>query len=91
MQGRTGIDLGFIPYYGGELAIPITMEYIRLFKPAVMLPTHHDGHRNRMLDMPMGPLNLAIRDELPASKAIAPLLRTPVCINTVTKELYLGN
>ena len=91
MQGRTGIDLGFIPYYGGELAIPITMEYIRLFKPAVMLPTHHDGHRNRMLDMPMGPLNLAIRDEFPKSKAIAPLLRTPVCVNTVTKELYLGN
>ena len=91
MQGRTNIDLGFIPYYGGELAIPITMEYIRLFKPTVMLPTHHDGHRNRMLDMPMGPLNLAIRDELPTSKAIAPLLRTPVCINTRTKELYLGN
>jgi L-ascorbate metabolism protein UlaG (beta-lactamase superfamily) len=91
MQGKTNIDLGFIPYYGGELAVPITMEYIRLFKPSVMLPTHHDGHRNRMLDMPMGPLNLAIRDELPASKAIAPLLRTPVCINTVTKELYLGN
>jgi len=91
MQGKRGIDLGFIPYYGGELAIPITMEYIRLFKPAVTLPTHHDGHRNRMLDMPMGPLNLAIREEFPRSKAIAPLLRTPVCINTVTKELYLGN
>ena len=91
MQGKTSIDLGFIPYYGGELAIPITMEYIRLFKPTVMLPTHHDGHRNRMLDMPMGPLNLAIREEFPTSKAIAPLLRTPVCINTATKELYLGN
>src|SRR5262245_8008971 len=91
MQGKPGIDLGLIPYYGGELAIPITMEYIRLYKPSVMLPTHHDGHRNRMLDMPMGPLNLAIRDEFPKSKAIAPLLRTPVCINTVTKELYLGN
>jgi L-ascorbate metabolism protein UlaG (beta-lactamase superfamily) len=91
MQGKSGIDLGFIPYYGGELAVPITMEYIRLFKPDVMLPTHHDGHRNRMLDMPMGPLNLAIRDEFPKSKAIAPLLRAPVCVNTVTKELYLGN
>ena len=91
MQGKTNIDLGFIPYYGGELAIPITMEYMRLFKPTVMLPTHHDGHRNRMLDMPMGPLNLAIRDELPKSKAIAPLLRAPVCINTASKELYLGN
>jgi L-ascorbate metabolism protein UlaG (beta-lactamase superfamily) len=91
VASKGNVDVGFIPYYGGELAIPITMEYIRLFKPTVMLPTHHDGHRNRMLDMPMGPLNLAIRDEFPRSKAIAPLLRTPVCINTVTKELYVGN
>src|ERR1051325_7980248 len=91
VANKGSIDVGFIPYNGGELAIPITMEYVRLFKPTVMLPTHHDGHRNRMLDMPMGPLNLAIRDELPKSKAVAPLLRTPVCINTVTKELYLGN
>lgn len=91
MQGKAKIDVGFIPYYGGELAIPITMEYIRLFKPDVMLPTHHDGHRNRMLDMPMGPLGLAIRSELPKTRAVAPLLRTPVCINTATREVYLGN
>ena len=91
MKGKAKIDVGFIPYYGGELAIPITMEYIRLFKPDVMLPTHHDGHRNRMLDMPMGPLGLAIRNELPKTKAIAPLLRAPVCINTATRELYVGN
>jgi L-ascorbate metabolism protein UlaG (beta-lactamase superfamily) len=91
MQGRPKIDVGLIPYYGGELAIPITMEYIRLFKPDVMLPTHHDGHRNRMLDMPMGPLGLAIRNEFPKTKAIAPLMRAPVCINTATRELYVGN
>ncbi|MBI4885865.1 MAG: hypothetical protein HY824_02120 [Acidobacteria bacterium] len=91
MQGRPNVDIGFIPYYGGELAIPITMDYIRLFKPHVMLPTHHDGHRNRMLDMPMGPLGLAIRDEFPRTTAIAPLLRVPVCINTATRELYVGN
>ena len=29
MQGKPKIDVGFIPYYGGELAIPITMEYVR--------------------------------------------------------------
>ncbi len=91
VQGRPKIDVGVIPYYGGELAIPITMEYIRLFKPDVMLPTHHDGHRNRMLDMPMGPLGLAIRNEFPKTKAIAPLMRAPVCINTATRELYVGN
>ena len=67
------------------------MEYVRLFKPQVLLPTHDDGHRNRMLDMPMGPLGLAIRNEFPNSKAVFPLLRTPVCINTVTRELYVGH
>lgn len=91
MRGRPKIDVGFIPYYGGELAPPITMEYIRLFKPDLMLPTHHDGHRNRMLDMPMGPLGLAIRHEFPNTKAIAPLLRAPVCINTATRELHVGH
>lgn len=91
MQKAGRVDLGFIPYYGGEMAIPITMEYVRLFKPSIVLPTHHDGHRSRMLDMPTGPLNLAIRAEVPNAKAIAPLLRTPVCINTVTKELYVGH
>lgn len=91
MQGRTHIDVGLIPYYGGELAIPITMDYIRLLKPGLMLPTHHDGHRNRMLDMPIAPLGLAIRNEFPRTKAIAPLMRTPVCMNTATRELYVGN
>ena len=37
-----------------------------------------------------GPLGLMVRDEFPRTKVIAPLLRTPVCINTVTKELYVG-
>jgi hypothetical protein len=41
--------------------------------------------------MPLGPLGLAIRNEFPKTKAIAPLLRTPVCINTVTREVYVGN
>src|SRR4029077_14939358 len=54
MQGKTSIDLGVIPYYGGELAIPITMEYIRLFKPPLMIPTHPEGHCNRIPDLPRG-------------------------------------
>lgn len=91
MQRVGTVDLGFIPYYGGEMALPITMEYVRLFKPRVLLPTHHDGHRSRMLDMPMGPLNLAMRAVVPGSKAVAPLLRAPVCLDTRTKELYVGN
>ena len=89
-QQISRIDVGLIPYYGGELAIPITMEYVRLFKPSVVLPTHHDGHRARMLDMPLGPLGLAVREEFPKTRVISPLYRTPVCIDTVTKEVYVG-
>jgi L-ascorbate metabolism protein UlaG (beta-lactamase superfamily) len=90
MFGRKGIDIGFLPYYGLEIAPPITMEYIKLFNPAVMLPTHHDGHRNRMLDMPMGPLALDARDAGYKTKIVAPLLKAPVCMNTVTKEVFVG-
>ena len=86
-----GVDVGLIPYYGGELGVPITMEYVRLFKPKIFLPTHHDGQRERMLDMPLGPIQLAIRDEFPKSRAISPLYRTPVCVDTMTKEVYVGN
>jgi L-ascorbate metabolism protein UlaG (beta-lactamase superfamily) len=86
-----GVDVGLIPYYGGELGIPITMEYVRLFKPAIFLPTHHDGHWSRMLDMPLGPLQLAIREELPKTRAISPLYRTAVCIDTKTKDVYVAN
>jgi L-ascorbate metabolism protein UlaG (beta-lactamase superfamily) len=91
MFGRKGIDIGLLPYYGLEVAPPIVMEYIRMFNPAVMLPTHHDGHRSRMLDMPMGPLGLEIRDAGFKTKLIAPLLRAPVCMNMATKEVYVGN
>jgi L-ascorbate metabolism protein UlaG (beta-lactamase superfamily) len=90
MQRVPSMDVALIPYYGLDMALPLTMDFVRLFKPSVMLPTHHDGHRSRMLDMPLGPIALQIRDEFPRTKAISPLLRTPVCIDTVSKEVYVG-
>lgn len=84
------VDVGLIPYYGGELALPITMEYVRLLKPRIVLPTHHDGHRARMLDMPLGPLALAVREEFPKTRVLSPLYRSPVCIDTATREVYVG-
>ena len=89
-QYPNGIDVGLIPYYGGELAIPITMQYVNLLKPAIILPTHHDGHRARMLDMPLGPLALAVREAHPKSRVVSPLYRTPVCVDTATKQIYIG-
>jgi L-ascorbate metabolism protein UlaG (beta-lactamase superfamily) len=89
-QNPNGIGVGLLPYYGGELAVPVTMEYVNLLKPAIVLPTHHDGHRARMLDMPLGPLALAVRNAHPRTRVVSPLYRTPVCIDTATKEMYVG-
>lgn len=86
-----GVDVGLVPYYGGELGVPITMEYVRLFKPKIFLPTHHDGHSQRMLDMPLGPIAEAIGQEFPKTRALSPLYRTPVCVDTATKEVFVGN
>jgi L-ascorbate metabolism protein UlaG (beta-lactamase superfamily) len=90
MFGKKGIDVGLLPYYGLEVAPPITMEYLKMFNPILMMPTHHDGHRSRMLDMPIGPLALDARDAGIKTKIVAPLLKSPVCMNTVTKEVYVG-
>jgi hypothetical protein len=84
------VDVGLFPYYGLDLAIPLTMEFVRMFKPAVLMPTHHDGAPGSGFDMPTVPLFLKVRDEAPKTRTIAPLYRTPVCINTETKEVFVG-
>ena len=84
------IDVGLIPLYGLDESIPPTMEYVRLFKPAIMMPTLHDGAPGSGFDMPTVPLFLKIREELPKTKTFAPLYRTPVCVNTRTKQIFVG-
>ena len=84
------MDVALIPYYGLEMAIPLTMNFVRLFKPSVILPTHFDGHRARTLDMPVAPLALAVHEELPQTTVLTPLLKAPICIDTVTKEVFVG-
>lgn len=90
MQRVPAIDVALIPYYGLEMAIPLTMNFVRLFKPLIVLPTHFDGHRARTLDMPVGPLALTVREEFPETRVIAPLLKAPICIDTATKEMFVG-
>ena len=90
MQSVPAIDVALIPYYGLEMAIPLTMNFVRLFKPSIVLPTHFDGHRARTLDMPVGPLALTVREEFPETRVITPVLKAPICIDTVTKEVFVG-
>ena len=90
METVPAMDVALIPYYGLEMATPLTMNFVRLFKPSVILPTHFDGHRARTLDMPVAPLALEVREALPEATVLTPLLRAPICIDTVTKEVFVG-
>ena len=51
--------------------------------PRIYLPAHHDESYGQWLDLGVEPLFLAIRDEMPQTKTIAPLYRTPICLSAV--------
>jgi L-ascorbate metabolism protein UlaG (beta-lactamase superfamily) len=87
------VDLGLFAYQGFFLSqnqIDATMPLVRLFKPRVLLPTHHDESGGGFGDMATEPLFMAVRDELPGTQTVSPLYRTPVCIDIATKEVYVG-
>lgn len=86
-------DLAFVAYQGfytADRQIAATLPLIKLFRPAIFMPTHHDEIAGVWLDMAMYPLFMRIRDELPDTRAISPLYRTPVCINTRSKDVFVG-
>lgn len=87
------VDTGLFAYQGFFLSqnqVDATMPLIRLFKPRIVLPTHHDESGGGFADMSSEPLFMAVRDELPETRGIAPLYRTPVCISISSKEVYVG-
>ena len=87
------VDLGLFAYQGFFLSqnqVDATMPLLRLFKPRVLLPTHHDETGGIFGDMAIEPLFMAVRDELPETRSISPLYRSPVCINVSSKEVYAG-
>ena len=67
-----------------------TLPFIKLLKPTVYMPTHHDELGTSFIDMDTLPLFMAIRDQVPGSKGVSPMYRTPVCFDVKTKEMYVG-
>lgn len=87
------VDMGLFAYQGFFLSqnqVDATMPLVRLFRPRILLPTHHDESGGGFGDMATEPLFMAARDELPRTRTLSPLYRTPVCVNVATKEVYVG-
>ena len=84
MRRIGGVDVAIVAYQGQFLARPqvaTTLPLVRLFRPRLYLPAHHDAIAGLFPDLGVEPLFQAIRDSLPDTRTIAPLYRTPVCLD----------
>ena len=93
MQRIGHVDLAIVAYQGFFVAarqIEATLPLVELFKPSIFMPTHHDETAGSYPDMAIYPLAMAIREKMPATRTISPLYGTPICLNTRTKEAFVG-
>ena len=93
MKDIPGVDVGLLAYQGrvsSEAQLIATMPFVDLFKPRILLPTHHDYTGGTHTDMATYPLFMAAHDKYPGMKGIELLYREPLCINTETRETFVG-
>jgi L-ascorbate metabolism protein UlaG (beta-lactamase superfamily) len=78
------VDIAIIAYQGhpvAETQIPFTLDLVKLFRPRIYLPAHHDEIFGTFVDLGVEPLFEAIQDALPRTRTIAPLHRRPMCFD----------
>jgi L-ascorbate metabolism protein UlaG (beta-lactamase superfamily) len=77
------VDVLIVAYQVHAVAdtqIAYTWPFIELFKPKLFLPAHHDVAPPAWVDLGLEPLFDKIRRDLPNTKYLAPLYRSPICI-----------
>lgn len=88
------VDLAIIGYLADTVppAIRATLARVKNWEPNIFLPSHFDnGHEQSQLLMPTAPLFQAFRTAGLNVRGIEPLYRSPICINTKTDEVFVGN
>ena len=78
------VDVAIIAYQVhpvAEVQIAYTWPFIELFKPKLFLPAHHDASFGTWVDLGLEPLFEKIRDEMPETKFLSPLYRSPICVS----------
>ena len=79
------VDVAIFPWTPhpiSETQLAYTFKHLQLFKPRLYLPDHHDSIWGVWLDNGLAPLFMKIRDDLPGTKFMEPLYRSPICIRT---------
>jgi hypothetical protein len=83
-QKLAPVDVAIIGYQGHPVAqvqIPVTLEIVKLFRPRIYMPAHHDQIFGLFVDMGVEPLFEAIQEALPGTQTIAPLHRRANCFD----------
>lgn len=87
------VDAALLAYQGPLPSWDLTewvMRKVRLYRPSILLPTHHDRLHPVVPDAALFPFFTAVRDELPDTRTVAPLYRTPICIDLETGRVEVG-
>jgi L-ascorbate metabolism protein UlaG (beta-lactamase superfamily) len=83
------VDIAIVAYQGHPVAqtqIPVTLELVKLFRPRIFMPGHHDQIFGTFVDLGVEPLFEAIQDALPGTQTLAPLHRRPNCFDISKKR-----
>jgi L-ascorbate metabolism protein UlaG (beta-lactamase superfamily) len=88
-------DIGIVAYTGRfntTLQNQESLPMVEAFKPRLVLPSHHEDETGigAHFDMPVYPLGIAVRDKFPDAQTIAPLYLSALCVDTKSKEFYVG-
>jgi hypothetical protein len=78
------VDIAIIAYQGhpvAETQVPFTLDLVKLFRPRIFMPAHHDEIFGSFIDLGVEPLFEAIQDAMPKTQTIAPLHRRPMCFD----------
>jgi len=90
MERIKGTDIAMVAYQAQVFAqkqIPETLPLVKLYNPKTYIPIHHDALVPWALDMGVGSLFMAIRDELPTTKSLFPLYLEPIRFNILTNGI----
>jgi L-ascorbate metabolism protein UlaG (beta-lactamase superfamily) len=83
------VDIAIIAYQAHAIAerqVAETFPLIQLFQPKLYLPSHHDASFGSWIDLGIEPLLEKIRSDMPATRFLAPLYRSPICVATAGAE-----
>jgi L-ascorbate metabolism protein UlaG (beta-lactamase superfamily) len=91
LPAKAPVDLASIAYAGylPQLAIDWAMPLVRMVKPRALIANHHDETALRFADLATEPLFESVRNEFPSTRGYSLTYRTPMCINTLSKEIYV--